>query len=132
MSFNVARYYESCFFVGENGYVKQFSALRAKKNCRPLRGLYIWPLHSWRPSDALASSRFRPRTRLRPSNRSLAKGFPRVHRFSATTSHKSLIAFQKCDGHTYICTCNTCCHLSRASEGPEEWSGHIQRPPSGR
>jgi len=34
--------------------------------------------------------------------RSLAKGFPGVHRFSAMTSHKGLIAFQKCDGHTHI------------------------------
>jgi len=43
MSFNAARCYESCFFVGEK--VKKFSALR-EENSRPLRGLYIWPLHS--------------------------------------------------------------------------------------
>ena len=36
------------------------------------------------------------------------RGFPRVHRFLAMMSHKSLIAFQKCDGHIYIHTYNTC------------------------
>jgi len=32
------------------------------------------------------------------------KGFPGVRIFSAMTSHKSLIASQKCDGHTCIHT----------------------------
>jgi len=46
----------------------------------------------------------RPPALLYDIYRSLAKGFPGVHRFSAMTSHKSLIAFQKCDGHIYIYT----------------------------
>jgi len=38
----------------------------------------------------------------RTSSKVWQKGFPEVRRFSAMTSHKSLIAFQKRDGHTYI------------------------------
>jgi len=35
------------------------AAMVRKINSRPLRGLYIWPLHSWWPSDALAKGHSR-------------------------------------------------------------------------
>jgi len=35
---------------------KKFPHYARKKNSRPLRSLYIWPLHSWWPSDALETT----------------------------------------------------------------------------
>ena len=53
----------------------------------------------------------------RTSNEVWQKVFPEFNRFSAITSHKSSIAFQKCDGHIYIYThtYNTCCYLGPLS-----------------